>query len=697
MNFALLDWAILLVVYIAIVTAVPLTRRYMRSVADFLAAGRTAGRYLITVSNGLAALGAISVVAFLEQNYVAGFPLAWWGLTMALVVLVVTASGWVYYRFRETRCLTLAEFLERRYSKRFRIFAGMLAFFSGIVNFGIFPAVGARFFIHYVGMPAALPVLGVDVPTFPVTMLVLLCTALYLVFSGGQVAVIVTDFFQGIFSSLVFVALAAYLLMVVRWDQISEALAGAPRNQSLVNPFETGQVEDFNLWFFLIGVLIYVYGAMSWQGTQAYNASARSAHEAKMGQMLSNWRNLPQNLFLLVAPVVAYTVLHHADFALLAAEVRDSLTGAGSEAIRNQLRVPAVLASLLPVGFVGALAAVMLAAFVSTHDTYLHSWGSIFVQDVLIPLRGRPLDTEQHLRALKGAMVGVAVFIFLFSLLFQQSEYIFLFFAVTGAIFFGGSGAVLIGGLYWSRGTTAAAWAAMLSGSSIAVGGIVAQQVWADFPLNGQVMGAIAIGAASTLYVAISLLGGGKAFDLDRLLHRGAHADGQGPSALASASARGPRLLFMDGQFSRADRIIYFATYAWIASWVLVFLVGTAYNLVRPAEDGVWMSFWRIYVWVHLAAAIGVVAWFGVGGLRDVRAMLTDLSHMRRNELDDGVVREADLLDAGVIFGTGFAPFRGGPINYARERGIDEVVARLTELAAAHGERFTPHTGWSNL
>ena len=65
--------------------------------------------------------------------------------------------------------------------------------------------------------------------------------------------------------------------------------------------------------------------------------------------------------------------------------------------------------------------------------------------------------------------------------------------------------------------------------------------------------------------------------------------------------------------------------------------------------------------------------------------------------LADGVVREADLLDAGVIFGTGFAPFRGGPINYARERGIDEVVARLTELAAAHGERFTPHAGWSNL
>ena len=65
--------------------------------------------------------------------------------------------------------------------------------------------------------------------------------------------------------------------------------------------------------------------------------------------------------------------------------------------------------------------------------------------------------------------------------------------------------------------------------------------------------------------------------------------------------------------------------------------------------------------------------------------------------LSDGVVTDADLLDAGVIFGTGFAPFRGGPINYARERGIDEVLSRLEELSAAYGPRFQPHSGWSEL
>ena len=62
--------------------------------------------------------------------------------------------------------------------------------------------------------------------------------------------------------------------------------------------------------------------------------------------------------------------------------------------------------------------------------------------------------------------------------------------------------------------------------------------------------------------------------------------------------------------------------------------------------------------------------------------------------LHDGVVADADLLDAGVIFGTGFAPFRGGPIQYIRETGVDAVLARLRTLQARHGDRFAPRPGW---
>jgi 3-hydroxyacyl-CoA dehydrogenase/enoyl-CoA hydratase/3-hydroxybutyryl-CoA epimerase len=64
--------------------------------------------------------------------------------------------------------------------------------------------------------------------------------------------------------------------------------------------------------------------------------------------------------------------------------------------------------------------------------------------------------------------------------------------------------------------------------------------------------------------------------------------------------------------------------------------------------------------------------------------------------LHDGVVDDADLLDAGVIFGTGFAPFRGGPIQYIRSIGAGELREKLEALAQTHGARFAPKQGWFN-
>jgi 3-hydroxyacyl-CoA dehydrogenase / enoyl-CoA hydratase / 3-hydroxybutyryl-CoA epimerase len=65
--------------------------------------------------------------------------------------------------------------------------------------------------------------------------------------------------------------------------------------------------------------------------------------------------------------------------------------------------------------------------------------------------------------------------------------------------------------------------------------------------------------------------------------------------------------------------------------------------------------------------------------------------------LREHVVESADLVDAAVLFGTGFAPFRGGPLTYAHSRGVAAVVARLKELAARYGARFQPDEGWRSL
>jgi SSS family solute:Na+ symporter len=280
----------------------------------------------------------------------------------------------------------------------------------------------------------------------------------------------------------------------------------------------------------------------------------------------------------------------------------------------------------------------MLAASIGCIDTYLHSWGSIFIQDVILPLRKKPLPKEQHIRALRLSIFGVAVFIFFFSLLFKQSEYILMFFAITGAIYAGGSGSVIIGGLYWKRGTTAAAWAAMITGSSVAVGGIIIHQLVKDFFINGQWFWLIAMVSAVVVYFAVSLLGRKQVFDMDKLLHRGKYLVKEEYQILNAQPVKGLRMLGMGKEFSRSDKIIYIATYVWILLWAGIFIVGTIYNLTHDVADLTWMKFWYWYLGINIALAIIVVFWFTIGGVRDVKALFRRLGTMERDDKDDGSV-----------------------------------------------------------
>jgi 3-hydroxyacyl-CoA dehydrogenase/enoyl-CoA hydratase/3-hydroxybutyryl-CoA epimerase len=65
--------------------------------------------------------------------------------------------------------------------------------------------------------------------------------------------------------------------------------------------------------------------------------------------------------------------------------------------------------------------------------------------------------------------------------------------------------------------------------------------------------------------------------------------------------------------------------------------------------------------------------------------------------LREEIVDDADMLDAGIIFGTGFAPFRGGPMQYIKDRGASELHEKLKQFSRLYGERFTPDAGWERL
>jgi 3-hydroxyacyl-CoA dehydrogenase/enoyl-CoA hydratase/3-hydroxybutyryl-CoA epimerase len=88
-------------------------------------------------------------------------------------------------------------------------------------------------------------------------------------------------------------------------------------------------------------------------------------------------------------------------------------------------------------------------------------------------------------------------------------------------------------------------------------------------------------------------------------------------------------------------------------------------------------------------------------GSADLDALASRMLYPLLNEcvacLREGVVASADELDAGVIFGTGFAPFKGGPMHMIEQEGASKIVARLKQLETEHGERFKPDAGWATL
>ena len=205
------DWAIVATMVLLLLAGALSVQRYSKSVVAFLAAERCGGRYLISVAMSMAMMGVISLVGYLEQYYDVGYNAIWWGLMEGPVLILMAITGWVYYRFRQTRALTLAQFFEIRYSRNFRVFSGLVAFLAGIINFGIFPSVGARFFIWYCGLPEIVPVMGWEISMFVAIMVFLLSISLLFTFLGGQIAVMVTDFIQGSFAYLVFIVVTIFL------------------------------------------------------------------------------------------------------------------------------------------------------------------------------------------------------------------------------------------------------------------------------------------------------------------------------------------------------------------------------------------------------------------------------------------------------------------------------------------------------
>ena len=207
-----IDW-IVVAIPLAIVIGMALkAQTYVKSVADFLAAGRVAGRYVLCVAGAEANMGLVSVVALWEMYYNCGFAVQYWGAVAMPIGLAYGLTGYCTYRFRETRALTMGQFLEIRYSRKFRVFACFLQAFSGVMNYAIFPAVSARVLMYFWGLPAYFYLGDWRFSTFGILMIIFLGCALFLALLGGQITIMVTDCIQGILSYPFYAILVFYVI-----------------------------------------------------------------------------------------------------------------------------------------------------------------------------------------------------------------------------------------------------------------------------------------------------------------------------------------------------------------------------------------------------------------------------------------------------------------------------------------------------
>ncbi|MFA6288288.1 MAG: sodium:panthothenate symporter [Opitutaceae bacterium] len=539
-----IDWTIVIVPVVLILWLAVYSRKYVRGVVDFLAAGRVAGRYVLSAGDMTSGLGVIALVALVESKYQVGYALSFWEYLTIPIGIAMSLTGYCVYRFRATRSLSIGQFLEMRYSRSFRIVAASLRTLSEMLCNAIGPAIAANFFIYFLGLPHKIMIFGLALPMFALLVGVSLVLCMLVIWPGGRISLLITDAFQGLISYPIFVIIAGYIFLHFGWhDTIAPVMMDRVGGENFINPFDIEKLRDFNIFALVVTIMGNILNRASWIGNDTSNCG-RTPHEQKMAGILGTWRTLYSNLMLLLVAVMIITLMTHRNFANQAHDIRHQLTKQVAEeavadpALRAQLdaniaaipvsqhqigvdaplsrqtnidtpyldtarqtlgttaegnvqfqkfrtlyqqmMLPVAMKNLLPVGLMGLFCLLMIMLMLSTDDSRVFNASSTIVQDIVMPLRKTGFTPDQHLRALRLTSTSVCVFFFVVSLFFVQLDYINMFTTIMTGMWLGGAGPIMIFGLYSRFGTTTGAFCSLIFGSGLSIGGLIIQRSWAS-------------------------------------------------------------------------------------------------------------------------------------------------------------------------------------------------------------------------
>jgi Na+/proline symporter len=538
------DWLITIVPLILILWMAVYSRRYVHGVVDYLAAGRVAGRYVMCVGSLESSLGVVTIVAAVEANYQTGYALAFWSALLAPVGLFMALTGYCGYRFRETKALSIGQFLEMRYSRSFRIVAATLRTVAEMLTNAIGPAVAASFFIYFMGFPHRVTWFGMAIPTFSIVVVIILVMALVVTWPAGRIALLVTDSIQGLMSYPIFVIIVGYVMIHFSWSkEIAPVMMDRVSGESFLNPFDISKLRDFNLFALVVTLLNSILNRASWMGNDTTNCGS-TPHEQKMAGILGAWRNGFSGLMCLAIAITLITFMSHEKYTPQAHEVRLALADkvaaevvsdpstrvrlherlaavpatphkigvdkplsrgvnidtpymvAAADAIGHddrgnfifqkfstlyhQMMMPLALRHLLPVGIMGLFCLLMVMLLLATDDSRTFNSSATIVQDIILPLRKTAPSPKQHLSWLRWAFVWVSVFFFVSSLFFVNIDFIMMFITIMTSIWLGGAGPVMVFGLYSRFGNTVGAYSSLFFGSGISIVGLLVQHNWAE-------------------------------------------------------------------------------------------------------------------------------------------------------------------------------------------------------------------------
>ncbi len=311
-----IDWCIVVIPMVILTGMAFYSRRYARSVADFLAAGRIAGRYVLSVGDLTAGLSVITLVAGAEQYYQTGFAVSFWAAVTAPAGVFMALTGYCLYRWRQTRCLSLGQFLELRYgSKFFRVFCAVLRTVAEMVTNAIGPAIAANFFIYYLGLPHHVMIMGINLPCYVIIVTLCLCLAMVFIWPSGRISLLITDCFQGLLCYPIFVVIVGYIILNFSWSEdIAPVMWNRVPGQSFMNPYDISQLRDFNVFALIVTLFGSILNRAGWIGNDTSGAG-KTPHEQKMAGVLGAWKWGFTNMMLLLLAVVAIVFMTGSRFS----------------------------------------------------------------------------------------------------------------------------------------------------------------------------------------------------------------------------------------------------------------------------------------------------------------------------------------------------------------------------------------------